>query len=144
MSAHSALADFVAGLLDPEETWSSAFTVERVWRPRADPGDLASPVVSVAPLSAEREPFTRAHDQVDYVVGVMLRKLLAAPGDPDDEIDGLDALADELIAAVNRKHPEGVGFLGVNRDPVMAVEDFDAHQIFTTVIQITYRAHSAT
>ena len=61
------------------------------------------------------------------VIGVLIEKQLTVP-------DSYPLTLNTLVTACNQKS---------NRDPVMAVEDLDAHQIFTTVIQITYRAHSA-
>lgn len=141
MSVHTDIADAVYGLLDPAGgPWSLAFSRERVWRPLHEPGDLAAPVVSVAPLRVEREPASRAHDQVDYIVGVMLRKRLAAPEAPDAEMDTLDTLADELLAAVNRTTAAGAAYRGAERDPFYDIDDLHKHQTFTTVIEITYRA----
>lgn len=146
MSVHTDIADFVLGLIDPGGgPWAHPFTAQRAWTPTLQPGDLETAVASVVPLRAERSLAARKRDQTDYDVAILLQQNTdgASASGTDARITVLDALAEEFMAAVTRQNPAGAEYLRVVRDPVLDPDTIFDHQVFSTVITITYRVTSA-
>lgn len=148
MSTITAVADAVASSLNAaSDSFSQPVAAVRHYQPSFDLAELETLRVSVVPKSVEITNATRHHAFLDCTVDIGIQKKLA-PGSesqsPDEEIDGLLALGEEIADHLRAKRladfpgTEAV-WLTMAHEPIVEPDHLDQHRQLTSVLSVTYR-----
>ncbi|MFI4860256.1 MAG: hypothetical protein ACIAXF_06195 [Phycisphaerales bacterium JB063] len=123
------------------QTFSEVVTVSRAYRPRVDRAAMEGTVITVVPRSAEDTLSSRAIVARDIEIDVAVQaRLTGQPhSERDADIDQLMFLVSEVGNALRGVQQGPTQWKAQRNDPIYAPEHLDQHEVFTSLITVTYR-----
>jgi hypothetical protein len=123
------------------QTFSHAASVSRAYRPRVDRAAMEGTVITVVPRSAEDTMSSRATVTRDIEIDVAVQaRLTGQPHETRDaEIDALMLLVSEVGDTLRGLNLPSAQWRLQRNDPIYAPEHLDQHEVFTSLITVTYR-----
>lgn len=143
MSRLTDIADAVAGAINtatlPLPIPGGA---RRRWMAERSLESLAELHVDVVPRSIERQPLSRGASAQDCTVLVVVqRRVATVDGEVDeDAVDQLLSQAEAIAEALDRRPLEGASFVSSAHEPVVDRDTLADHQLFRSVVALTWRA----
>lgn len=139
MSTHIAIADAIVTELQAASL-SQAATIQRRYLPEYSLRDLADTCVTVVPTEATITAAGRTANYHDFSVDVAVQRRVEA-GDIE-ALDDLMQLTEEISDALRLKRLAGYPNAAWLRSEVKATfaqEHLNEHQVFTSVLTVTFR-----
>jgi hypothetical protein len=139
MSTITDIADAVVTGLNAG-TFSQEFTAQRSYRPVMDLPQLQALHVTVVPRDVTIASAGRDRNQHDCRIDIAVQKKVDQ--EQPAEIDSLMDLVEEIIECFQGHrlddYPDAA-LVRIENAPIYSVEHMDQHQVFTSVVTLTYR-----
>ena len=120
--------------------FSQAFVPAVLFKPEFSTIELATLRVSIVPSSNDSKLLVRAKTESDFVIDVAVQKKIS---DEDVDVRAMLFLVDEIETFLTTKKLTTlptVTWIGATNKPVYSTEHLRQEKVFTSVLQVTYRA----